>query len=100
MSINSEDIKKLANLAKLELNEPGFNEKLINDLNNILNLFNQLQNCSTEGIEPMYHSDDNAKQLLREDVVTAGNEREIMQQLAPANSTESGLYLVPKVLAE
>ena len=100
MSITIEDIKKLSNLAKIELDNQEFNTKLIGDLNNILDLFNQLQSCETAGITPMYHADDDATQLLREDIVTEPNNREIMQQLAPPNSTDSGLYLVPKVLTE
>ncbi len=43
----------------------------------------------------MSHSQD-VVQRLREDVVTATNQREVFQENAPA--VDSGLYLVPKVI--
>ncbi len=52
----------------------------------------------TNNITPLIHPDEHAKQRLRTDVVTEKNVRDIMQSIAPLNSTEAGLYLVPKVI--
>jgi aspartyl-tRNA(Asn)/glutamyl-tRNA(Gln) amidotransferase subunit C len=49
----------------------------------------------TAGIEPMAHPQD-ARQRLREDVVTETDARELYQSAAP--QVEDGLYLVPRVI--
>ncbi len=100
MSITEQDIQKLAELAKLDIhtNNTDFSNKLTDNLNNILKLFEQLHAVDTTNIEPMIHADDNAKQRLRADLVTENNVRDIMQQIAPPNSIDGGLYLVPKVI--
>lgn len=104
MSITEQDVKKLAELAKLDfqldlgINNDEFKNKLINNLNNILNLVGQLKNVDTTNIEPMMHPDEQAKQRLRPDLVTENNVRDSMQSIAPSNSVDSGLYLVPKVI--
>jgi aspartyl-tRNA(Asn)/glutamyl-tRNA(Gln) amidotransferase subunit C len=64
-------------------------------LTNILDLIEEMQAVDTQGIVPMSHSQD-VVQRLRPDVVTAVNQREAFQKIAPA--VENGLYLVPKVI--
>jgi aspartyl-tRNA(Asn)/glutamyl-tRNA(Gln) amidotransferase subunit C len=54
-----------------------------------------MEAVDTTGITPMSHSQD-VVQRLREDVVTATNQRETFQKNAPA--VGSGLYLVPQVI--
>ena len=105
MQITQQDINKLAELAKLNLEvsqdnltNSNFKNQLIADLNNIINLVEQLKNVDTNNITPLIHPDEHAKQRLRTDVVTEKNVRDIMQSIAPLNSTEAGLYLVPKVI--
>lgn len=94
MSFSSEDIQKIGRLARLQVEEDKA-ASLSQDLNNILGLMNQLQEANTDGIEPMANPLD-ASQVLRADTVTAENQREHLQKVAPA--TEDGLYLVPKVI--
>lgn len=94
MSFSSDDLHKVAKLARLRL-EDDKAEALGNDITNILNLVDQLQAADTEGVEPMAHPMD-AVQILRKDEVSESNQREHFQQCAPA--TEEGLYLVPKVI--
>jgi len=94
MSIGPDDISKIANLARLQIDE-NKKAKLGDDLANILNLVDQLQAADTEGVEPMAHPMD-AVQILRADDVTQSNHREDFQTIAP--ETEDGLYLVPKVI--
>ena len=105
MQITQQDINKLAELAKLNLEvsqdnltNSNFKNQLIADLNNIINLVEQLKNVDTNNITPLIHPDEHAKQRLRTDLVTEKNVRDIMQSIAPVNSTEAGLYLVPKVI--
>ncbi len=94
MSLDAEQVKKIAHLARLEINEadiPGYAETL----SSILDLVDQMAAVNTDDVEPMAHPMD-ASQRLREDVVTESNQREHFQSVAPA--TEDGLYLVPKVI--
>jgi aspartyl-tRNA(Asn)/glutamyl-tRNA(Gln) amidotransferase subunit C len=94
MSLNSADIKRIAHLARIEVNDAEADATLTK-LTGILGLIEQMQAVDTTGIEPMSHSQD-VTQRLRNDVVTETNQRELYQSIAP--SVEEGLYLVPKVI--
>jgi aspartyl-tRNA(Asn)/glutamyl-tRNA(Gln) amidotransferase subunit C len=94
MSLNTDDIKRIAHLARIEINEQEAAATLTK-LSGILGLIEQMQAVDTTGIVPMSHSQD-VEQRLREDVVTQTNQREVFQAIAPL--TEDGLYLVPKVI--
>lgn len=94
MSLDPEQVKKIAHLARLQVNEEDIPEYTSN-LSSILDLVEQMNAVNTEGVVPMAHPMD-ASQRLREDVVTETNQREHFQKIAP--QTENGLYLVPKVI--
>jgi aspartyl-tRNA(Asn)/glutamyl-tRNA(Gln) amidotransferase subunit C len=94
MALNITDIKRIAHLARLEINEQEAAATLIK-LSGILGLIEQMQAVDTSGITPMSHSQD-VTQRLREDVVTQTNRREAFQAIAP--QVQDGLYLVPKVI--
>jgi len=94
MSLNLEEIGRIAKLARLELS-PAEAETTRDQLNSIFGFIEQLQSVNTDGIEPMSHAVD-VVQRLREDRVTEENRREAFQAVAP--ETEAGLYLVPKVI--
>lgn len=94
MSLEKQDVEKIAHLARLAIDEsaiPGYAE----DLSGILDLVDQMNAVDTDGVEPLAHPHD-ATQRLREDVVTEENQRELLQSNAP--QTDSGLFLVPKVI--
>ena len=91
MTIERADIEKLAELARIELNDATITETT-RSIADVLALVDQLQAADTEGVSPMAHPTD-AVQRLRPDVVTETNQREAFQALAPA--VEGGLYLVP-----
>jgi aspartyl-tRNA(Asn)/glutamyl-tRNA(Gln) amidotransferase subunit C len=94
MALDIPDIKRIAHLARLQVSEQEAAQTLTK-LTGILGLIEQMQAVDTTGITPMSHSQDVA-QRLRDDVVTATNQREVFQANAPL--TNSGLYLVPKVI--
>ncbi|MBG57142.1 MULTISPECIES: Asp-tRNA(Asn)/Glu-tRNA(Gln) amidotransferase subunit GatC [Porticoccus] len=94
MTIERADIEKLAELARIELNDATITETT-RSIADVLALVDQLQAANTEGVTPMAHPTD-AIQRLRPDVVTETNQREAFQAIAPA--VEGGLYLVPKVI--
>lgn len=94
MSIQSEDVLKIAHLARLGIQDEQV-ESYASDLSNIMTLVEQMSQVDTADIEPMAHPLDQA-QRLRPDVVTEVNQREALQQNAP--DTEDGLFLVPQVI--
>ncbi len=103
MALSTEDIKKIAHLARLEVTDSDAAATL-SKLTGILGLIEQMQAVNTEGIVPMSHSQD-LVQRLRDDVVTKTNQREAFQQISPVLgngsaelAVDSGLYLVPKVI--
>ncbi len=94
MSLDKSDIKNIAKLARLSIDEvdiPGY----VDNLTNILNLVEQMNLVDDSNVTPMAHPMD-AGQRLREDVITEENQREKFQAIAP--SVQDGLYLVPKVI--
>ncbi len=94
MSLNLEDVHKVARLARLAMTEQeaqAAHARLID----IFGLIAEMQAVDTSGIEPMSHAQD-VTQRLRQDVITEGNERELFQSIAP--QVEAGLYLVPQVI--
>jgi aspartyl-tRNA(Asn)/glutamyl-tRNA(Gln) amidotransferase subunit C len=94
MSLTTDDVKRIAHLARIEVTEADA-QATLEKLGGILGLIEQMQAVDTTGIEPMSHSQD-VTQRLRDDVVTEINQRELFQSIAPA--VENGLYLVPKVI--
>lgn len=99
MSLTNNDVKRIANLARLELSESEA-ETTLEKLNGIFSLVEQLKAVDTTGIAPLSHPiaallPDLALRL-RDDVVSETNQREAYQAVAPA--TQDGLYLVPKVI--
>ncbi|HIO92768.1 MAG TPA: Asp-tRNA(Asn)/Glu-tRNA(Gln) amidotransferase subunit GatC [Leucothrix mucor] len=94
MSLTTEEVKKISFLARLAISDDDAQE-YSESLSEIFDLVAQMNEVDTTGVEPMAHPQD-ISQRLRDDVVTASNNREKFQSIAP--STEEGLYLVPKVL--
>ncbi|MBI4997415.1 MAG: Asp-tRNA(Asn)/Glu-tRNA(Gln) amidotransferase subunit GatC [Rhodocyclales bacterium] len=94
MSLNPEEVGRIARLARLELS-PDETGRTRDQLNGILAFIEQLQAVDTSGIAPMAHAMD-VVQRLRADAVTETDRREAFQAIAP--ETEAGLYLVPKVI--
>ena len=93
MSLTTEDVKKIANLARIKIDDETI-PQLTEKLTNVLKMIAQMEAVDTTNIEPMSHAA--FYQRLREDVVDVPDQRELMQSLAP--KVEAGLYLVPKVI--
>ena len=94
MSLNLADVKRIAHLARIAVEEdemPGY----LQQLSNILGLVEEMQAIDTTGIEPMAHAQDVVLRL-RNDVATETDRRAAYQAVAP--QVEAGLYLVPKVI--
>jgi aspartyl-tRNA(Asn)/glutamyl-tRNA(Gln) amidotransferase subunit C len=98
MSLTLSDVKRIANLGQLDMDE-AHAEKALAELNGIFALAEQMQAVDTTGIAPLSQPLAAIMEMslrLREDIVTETNQRAAYQHPAPA--TQDGLYLVPKVI--
>lgn len=94
MSLSPEQIRQVAQLARLQLN-PEQVEPYARQLSNILQMVDRLSSVDTANVAPMAHPLDMV-QRLRPDVVSESDRRDDYQAIAP--ETQDGLYLVPKVI--
>ena len=92
--LSLEQVRAIADLARIEVGE-GEALTLQSQLNGILAMVDEMLAVDTAGIEPMAHPQD-ARQRLREDVVTEVDEHAPYQAVAP--QVEDDLYLVPRVI--
>jgi len=96
MSLTNKDIENIANLAKLKLTDQNEMESLKTKLNDLFEIFDELQSANTSNISPMAHPIEGMFQKIRNDEITESVDRENLQSIAP--ETEAGLYLVPTVI--
>ena len=94
MSLTPDDVKRIATLARIEIDDAQAQATQA-QLNTIFDLIATMQAVDTAGIEPMAHAQE-VYQRLRADAVTETDRRDAFQAIAPA--VENGLYLVPKVI--
>jgi aspartyl-tRNA(Asn)/glutamyl-tRNA(Gln) amidotransferase subunit C len=94
MPLTPEDVKGIATLARLAIDEKDISGYADN-LSRIISLVDQLNAADTDAVEPMAHPLDKP-QRLRPDEVTDSDQRSLYQENAPA--VERGLYTVPRVI--
>ncbi|GGD98849.1 aspartyl/glutamyl-tRNA(Asn/Gln) amidotransferase subunit C [Tsuneonella deserti] len=99
MSVTRETVAKIASLARIRMDEPEL-DRMVPELNAILDWVEQLGEVDTSGVEPMTAVIANTLRL-RDDVVdadplTGGGIRE--KVLANAPAAEHGFFGVPKVI--
>jgi aspartyl-tRNA(Asn)/glutamyl-tRNA(Gln) amidotransferase subunit C len=98
MALTPQDIARIANLARLEL-QPAESERMLAQLNGFFNIVEKMRAVDTTGIEPLAHpvaAIQDVALRLSDDVASEPNQREANQRSAPA--VERGLFLVPKVI--
>ncbi|MFC5497178.1 Asp-tRNA(Asn)/Glu-tRNA(Gln) amidotransferase subunit GatC [Caenimonas terrae] len=98
MSLSSQDIDRIANLARLQL-RPEESERMLTQINGFFDIVEQMRAVDTTGIEPLAHPVATVQAIslrLREDRATEVIDREANMRNAPAR--EAGLFLVPKVI--
>lgn len=94
MSLSPEKVRHVARLARIAI-APEDIADYSHHLSRIMAFVDQLEAFNTRDIPPMAHP-QSMTQRLRPDEVTAGNQREAFQKIAPA--VQDGLYLVPQVI--
>lgn len=98
MALTSEDVSRIAHLARLEL-QPAEQAAMLAQINGFFSIVEQMSAVDTSGVEPLYtplSAVSDVALRLREDVVTEADQRALNQRSAPA--VEDGLFLVPKVI--
>ncbi len=98
MALTSQDIARIANLARLELSASE-SERMLAQINGFFDIVEKMRAVDTTGIEPLSHPVAAVQDValrLRDDVPSEPDNRQANQQSAPA--VERGLFLVPKVI--
>ena len=94
MSVDNETVKKIARLARIAIDDAEA-EKMVGELNGILEWVEQLGEVDVTGVEPMTAVIANTTRL-RDDIVTDGDVRDKVLANAPAK--EGSFFGVPKVI--
>ncbi|MEN3351999.1 MAG: aspartyl-tRNA(Asn)/glutamyl-tRNA(Gln) amidotransferase subunit [Betaproteobacteria bacterium] len=94
MALIREDVKRVARLARIAVQESEADE-VLEHLARIFVMIEDMRAIDVSSVEPMAHAQDVVVRM-REDVVTEFDQRELFQSIAPR--VRDGLYLVPKVI--
>lgn len=98
MALTSDDVRRIAHLARLEL-RPDEQAAMLQQLNGFFGIVERMSAVDTTGVEPLYTPLSAVQEVhlrLRDDEVTEAVDRAANQASAPA--VEDGLFLVPKVI--
>lgn len=96
MSVTKNDVKKIAELARLEFSEVEL-ENYTSEMNKMLDYVDKLNELDTENFQPLSHPIENIN-VFREDEVKKSTEREDALKNAPDKSSE--YFKVPKVISQ
>lgn len=94
MSISDKDMEHLKLLARMELSEEE-TQHFKDDLNNILNSFEQIRDLDTEGVDELARPIDSVN-VFREDVFRPCLSQE--EALKLAVEQEEGMFKVPRTV--
>ncbi|MBP7131825.1 MAG: Asp-tRNA(Asn)/Glu-tRNA(Gln) amidotransferase subunit GatC [Aquabacterium sp.] len=98
MALTSEDVSRIAQLARLELRDDE-QAAMLTQLNEFFDIVEKMRAVDTSGVEPLYtplSAIEDVTLRLRADTVTEPDNREANMANAPAQ--DGGLFLVPKVI--
>jgi aspartyl-tRNA(Asn)/glutamyl-tRNA(Gln) amidotransferase subunit C len=96
MSLSAEEVRKVADLARLELSEADV-ETMARQLSAIVDYINQLQQVNTDGVEPLAHALD-LHDVFRDDALSKSLSED--EALANAPARQENFYSVPAVFGE
>jgi aspartyl-tRNA(Asn)/glutamyl-tRNA(Gln) amidotransferase subunit C len=96
MKISKEDVKKVAELARLEFNEAQ-TEKFTEQMGNILEYIEKLNELNTDNVEPTSHVLDISTPLREDKVQKILTIDEVLQN---APESEDDFFVVPQVIED
>ena len=94
MSIDNSIVRKVGKLAKIKIKESEEN-KLLDELNNILGWVDELKKVDTEGVEPMLSVFNESMQMREDQAESNFDNSQILDNSPESNS---GFFVVPKVV--
>ena len=94
MALNQETIKNLSTLARLRLPAER-EEKILSDLESILDWVEQLKEVNIDGVEPLVSITQGNTPMRQDEVTDGGLQKELMMN---APEEIQGFYVVPKVV--
>ena len=94
MSLDLDQIQRIAHLARIEISDDEA-RRVLQQLTDIFAMIERMQAVDTTGVEPMADPLGGA-QRVRDDVVTEEDQRPAVMANAPEQ--QDGLFLVPRVL--
>ncbi len=98
MALSSQDIARIAHLARLSLSDAEA-ATLLTQINGFFSLVEQMNAVNTDGVEPLHQplsAIQDVSLRLREDTPHTTHIRELAQRNSPA--VAEGLFLVPRVV--
>ena len=95
--ISKDDLDNLSKLAMLNLSDEE-KEKLIPQLNEIINYFKKLNDLNTKNIKPITHPIEGLKNVYREDIPKESLTNE--EALKNAQHKKDGYFKAPRILKE
>jgi aspartyl-tRNA(Asn)/glutamyl-tRNA(Gln) amidotransferase subunit C len=98
MALTSSDVRRIAELARLDLGAAE-EAQMLEQINSFFRIVEQMSAVDTSGVEPLYTplaAIGDAHLRLRDDVVTEADDRIANQRSAPA--VADALFLVPRVV--
>lgn len=94
MKVSKEEIKHIADLARLEIDESEIDKYILN-LQDILNFANIVNNAPVENLDVTIGANE-AKNVFRKDEVEVFEDNEAL--LANAKEKERNMFKIPKVI--
>lgn len=94
MKVSKEEIKHIADLARLEIDESEIDNYILN-LQDILNFANIVNNAPVENLDVTIGANE-AKNVFRKDEVEVFEDNEAL--LANAKEKEKNMFKIPKVI--
>ena len=96
MSVTKNEVKKIAELARLEFSEKEIENYTV-EMNKILDYMEKLNELDTNEIEPLSHPIENLN-VFRDDIQNDSIDRESALKNAPDKTSE--YFKVPKVISQ
>jgi len=95
MKIDNATLDRIAELARLDVSDPAERERLLTDMQRVLDFVEKLNEVDTTGVEPLIHMSEE-HDVLREDVALPGLSKQ--EDLMNAPVKDSDYFKVPKVV--
>jgi aspartyl-tRNA(Asn)/glutamyl-tRNA(Gln) amidotransferase subunit C len=97
MTINFKDIKKLAELSAIKINNnKKYKIKILFELNQILKILNKINKTNTENINPLFHPIKKYQSLNKDKIELITYNKKI-KKLNTIN-IKNNFYIVPKII--